>query len=483
VEINKCGLGLNEFLFKYIKDHEITSIAYEASRTPISTLKTMEQTLDAKAMDEAKLSKLLSYQTFRADGELYCAKRPDSESTHLKLERVIKNEHEAIFVSALDSISWLSNLRSNGIPNSSFFLAKSIATSQTLYLFLNTEVPSDKIGSDNIKIFSEDSFEDVLKSITADGKIERILYDAERITAKDYHSLCGVVSEDNLDEFPGGLYTFQSRKLDSELAAIRESFDLADLAILNSIKTIRQKVKSGQQVSERDLYNETNSSYKNLGALSQSFTTIASTGVNSSVIHYGDASDKVFVEDGDWMLLDSGGYWESGFATDTTRTFMANPDAEPSTEQKKIYTLVLKGYINASTAIVKEGTIGAVIDGLARAPINEYGYNYEHGTGHGVGISVHEEGIKFRPSSNTPIYPGQVVSIEPGIYLPGFGGCRFENIIEVVAHPKFPGFVYFESLVYIGLDLALIDDSLLSEKERLWVENYQKKCAKLNRVF
>jgi Xaa-Pro aminopeptidase len=231
-------------------------------------------------------------------------------------------------------------------------------------------------------------------------------------------------------------------------------------------------------------YNQADQFYAEVGSLEQSFKTIAAVGPNSSIIHFGSSSDSVVVKNDDLMLLDSGAYYEGGFATDTTRAFFANPHkAKPNAKQIEIYTLVLKGLINALTAVFKEGTRGMFVDTLARNPILRAGYDYAHGTGHGVGINVHEAGARFSSISVTPIKKGTVVSIEPGIYLPGFGGVRLENIIHVIDHPKYPGMLGFESLVYVGFDPSLIDFNLLSKEEIEYLKSYEAECDRRGTSF
>jgi Xaa-Pro aminopeptidase len=124
-----------------------------------------------------------------------------------------------------------------------------------------------------------------------------------------------------------------------------------------------------------------------------------------------------------------------------------------------------------------------VIDSLARAPMFRSGFNYNHGTGHGVGIHVHEGGIRFSPVSNTPIKPGHVVSIEPGIYIPGFGGVRTENVVLVEKHPEMDGFVRFKSFTWVGLDHDLIDLNMLNLDERNWLNDYETECSKRGTSF
>jgi Xaa-Pro aminopeptidase len=144
---------------------------------------------------------------------------------------------------------------------------------------------------------------------------------------------------------------------------------------------------------------------------------------------------------------------------------------------------VLKGVLACQFAVFPEGTKGNVLDGLARAPLFKHGFNYNHGTGHGVGVHVHEDGVRLSIASQMPMRAGQVVSIEPGIYIPGFGGVRLENVAVVEKHPNLEGMLCFRSLTNIGFDPALIDDSLLNSEEMQQLKVYETECAKRGNSF
>ena len=217
--------------------------------------------------------------------------------------------------------------------------------------------------------------------------------------------------------------------------------------------------------------------YKEQGAVDQSFNTIAGVGPNGSIIHYGSPSDEVVIKDTDMILLDSGGYFEGGWATDTTRTFFAS-SKKPDPKMVEMYTLVLKGLLAVQSAVFPEGTKGMVLDGYARNAMRKKGYDYSHGTGHGLGVHVHEPGVRISSVSTLPMKPGQVVSIEPGIYIPGFGGVRLENIAWVEKHPQYPGMLRFVPFTTIGFDPVLVDMNLLNEEEREVLEAYEAECLK-----
>jgi Xaa-Pro aminopeptidase len=310
--------------------------------------------------------------------------------------------------------------------------------------------------------------------------LTEVWFDPGMLNSSDFGVLVKTFGTDRLKEKVGGFYEYQSIKEAVELRQIEASFRKADKAIFNTIKWLKESVRSGKRVTELDLYNETTVKYKEQGAVDQSFNTIAGVGPNGSIIHYGNPSDQVLIQETDMILLDSGGYFEGGWATDTTRTFFAGraAAATPDPKMREMYTLVLKGLLAVQSAVFPEGTRGIVLDGLARAPLRKRGYDYNHGTGHGVGIHVHEPGVRMSSISNVPMKPGQVVSMEPGIYIPGFAGVRLENIGYIEAHPKYPNMLRIVSLVYIGFDPALIDVALLNDEEKSILEEYEGECLK-----
>jgi Xaa-Pro aminopeptidase len=148
-----------------------------------------------------------------------------------------------------------------------------------------------------------------------------------------------------------------------------------------------------------------------------------------------------------------------------------------------MYTLCLKGYLQAANAIFPVGTSGKVIDGYARSPLYAKGLDYRHGTGHGVGVYVHEGGVRISSVSDLPMVAGQIVSIEPGYYITGEAGVRIENVAAVKEHPEYKGFLYFESLIYCGLEPSLILNNELTSQEQLWLNDYEAKCTRHGTSF
>ncbi|GFE63569.1 aminopeptidase P family protein [Litoreibacter roseus] len=213
-----------------------------------------------------------------------------------------------------------------------------------------------------------------------------------------------------------------------------------------------------------------------------SFETISGSGPNGAIVHYRVTEDSNrTVIDGDLLLVDSGGQYVDG-TTDITRTIAIG---SPTDEQKACFTRVLQGMIAISRARFPVGLSGRDLDALARAPLWMAGLDYDHGTGHGVGVylSVHEGPQRLSRQSETKLQPGMILSNEPGYYREGAFGIRIENLIVVEPAPDLPGgdhrdMLSFETLTYVPIDRRLIATDLLSPGERSWIDDYHADILK-----
>ncbi len=208
--------------------------------------------------------------------------------------------------------------------------------------------------------------------------------------------------------------------------------------------------------------------------VSPSFHTISAYGANGAIIHYNSEENNAKALSNDNLyLLDSGGQYLNG-TTDVTRTVHFG---KPTTQQKKHFTLVLKGHIALAKARFPAGTTGEALDVLARSALWQYGLDYAHGTGHGVGhfLSVHEgpQRIGKARSESQQLLKGMILSNEPGYYLENNYGIRIENLMLVV-ESSIPGFLEFETLTLLPIQRDLVDDAMLTEDEKEWLDNYNK---------
>lgn len=484
IEVVKCkpDASITGDLLLDVTKFQYKRVGYEADRTSLGFLKRLSQSAhDAVALAPGELAKEIEFGKHSENKEIkVIAREFRGRDTLEKTRSIFKDESEAMYLTALDSIAWITNCRGYHLPYMSAFYARSLVTKEKVYVFVTPDTPVSKEAAKEYGIefitlpFTELPKE--LERIQNTLHLKSLWFDPAMINAADFSMLIKIFGTERLTEKNGGLYEWQSIKEPVEIQQIEASFKRSDKAIFNTIKWMKESIQAGKRLTELDLYHETSKKYQDQGAKDQSFNTIAGVGPNGSIIHYGSPSDEVVIQKDDMILLDSGGYFDGGFATDTTRVFLATANEKADPKKKEIYTLVLKGLLACQSAVFPEGTKGMVLDGLARTPMRKHGYDYAHGTGHGVGINVHEPGVRISSISTVPMKAGQVVSIEPGIYVPGFGGVRLENIALVEKHPQFPNMLRFKSFVYVGFDPALIDMNLLNDEEKKLLEEYEAEC-------
>ena len=495
VEVIKVpyGKGLQSAVKEAIRERKYKTLGLEGDRIDLNLFCDFKNLAKVISLNSGELKKVLSFKS-KSFNKLIHEIPLDlvGLSTKEKCEKILK-PGEAFFLSALDSIAWLTNLRRFELPYQSTFRAKALATSERVYLLL--EAMEGVVSNEAIEIslgdFSKleeflnlvDEYENFWSSKISlnKTKIEKVYYSDRSLNAADFEKLKNHFGETKLINRSEGLTPYHALKNPNELHAMESSFNRGDQAIFETINWVKDTVNKNGKITELDFYHKTNEFYKKQGALDQSFKTIAALGANSSIIHFSNPSDEISFRPGELTLLDSGGYFESGYATDTTRAFLSGGLANE--RQKEIYTTVLKAILHTLNAVFPEGTWGSLIDGICRQPIVKAGLNYNHGTGHGVGINVHEGGFRLSTTSNLPLKENTVGSIEPGIYIPGFGGVRLENVVVVERHPVLCGMLRFRSLVYVGFDHDLINDHMLTDEEKRWLEDYERECQKRGRSF
>ena len=211
-----------------------------------------------------------------------------------------------------------------------------------------------------------------------------------------------------------------------------------------------------------------------------SFETIAGTGPHGAIMHYrvSETSNRR-LEEGQLIVVDSGGQYLDG-TTDITRTL---PVGSVGDEEKRCFTRVLQGMIAMSRLRFPRGVAGAHIDAVARMPLWLAGQDFDHGTGHGVGVymCVHEGPQRLSRVSDVPLQPGMILSNEPGYYREGAFGIRIENLIVVQEAPALQGaddraMLAFETLTWVPVDRRLILPAMLGAEERAWIDAYHAAC-------
>jgi Xaa-Pro aminopeptidase len=392
---------------------------------------------------------------------------------------------EVFFTPTLDTLSWLLNARAHHRPYQSTVKGIGFFTRHKALIFVPPETQLDPAwtkASDVQWCLIHEGQDEQMRSLIAqflnpEIKILRTFKSALTL----WHSELLGQLDLRIALLEGSSSLWHADKNPAELKAHHEAFMKASQAISRSLSQIAQELNGGKSLSEWDVRERLENEYKNQGMMELSFRTIAGVGSNGSIIHYGGSSKQKVIGPSELILVDSGAYDEAGLATDTTRTFLSFGKALPW--QKEIYTLVLKSLIQLSKVQFKIGTPGGVIDELARRPLKERGYDYAHGTGHGVGILVHEGGYRLAIKNETPLLPGRVGSLEPGIYLPGKGGVRLENVAEVRLVEGTTDLLEFVPMTWVGFDHRLIDRELLDQAELEWLSAYEEKCQRLGTDF
>ncbi len=365
-----------------------------------------------------------------------------------------------IIVTSLEDIAYLTNLRSYDFAYSAVFPAKAVITHDMAYIYTDCTLPY--IGSYFcVKPLCE--FENMLKN--ADR--EYIYIDEDSITIADFN----LIYKSNTLK-TSYLKLLKTVKNEIEKEHLKRCFEKSD----NALNVIREMINSDTIYSEYDYSEALKEAMFQEGAMSLSFRPIVASGANSSVIHYSIPSKEKMVENGDLLLVDYGGYYEGGLATDTTRTFIKG---EPSPEQKTAYTTVLKAFLNAYYKQYTKKSSYFDIDKTARETIEKNitsDYAFSHSTGHGVGISVHENPPRVSSSdaSKTKILENTVFTVEPGVYKEGWGGIRLENTVYASYEEDK---VVLHSFSHFPFEIKLVDISLLNDEEKTYYIKWQAESS------
>lgn len=383
-------------------------------------------------------------------------------SADIKFKKIVRRlkSDEAYVDTNLENIAYLTNCRQYKTPFSSVFKAKILLTRQKAHLYTNEQLDISVGKYYGIKPLAD--FDKDVKNY------EKVYFNPATINYYDYKLIKSRAEESEKDY----IKEMKAVKNSAEIEHFKTNFKRTD----NVVNKIADILKSSDGLSEFDLANATEKEYLAQGAKQLSFNTILATGANSSIIHYSHPSDKVKIKDGDFVLLDCGGHFEGGYATDITRTFVKG---NPSELHKKVYTTVLKMFLNAYHAKITKRTTGEMLDKIARKIKAESGlddFNFNHGLGHGVGISVHEN----PPTISTGVWgkrilkENMVFTIEPGLYKTGFGGVRLENTVYLT---KKDGELKIQSLSCVPFQENAIEYPMLNEQEKLWLQDWQAgKC-------
>lgn len=285
----------------------------------------------------------------------------------------------------------------------------------------------------------------------------KIYVDKSTINAYDYKLIGEKVEV--LSDSP--IKLMKSVKTDDEINHYIDAFKRTDMAV----KAIRDYIENNDNISEYDIAEQLEKEFKRFGAKSLSFKSIVAKDKNSALAHYSKCSKDEILKDGSLVLIDCGAYYEQGLATDITRVFVKGT---PSELQKRVYTTVLKMFLNAYNSDLK---VGYDIDNLARKIYSENeieGFVFNHGLGHGIGVSVHEypPNLSKNEMAKVEIKNNMCFTIEPGLYNENYFGVRLENSCYMKDGK-------IKSFVHMNYEKKLIDFSMLTEQEKEWLKEFE----------
>lgn len=398
------------------------------------------------------------------------------EPAQEKLQRVrkaLREQHaDGILIAALDDIAWTLNLRGSDVHCNPVFVSYLLISTAKATLFVDSrkltaevEVYLHGIGVD-VREYGE------VVSALAHYPDYNILLDADEIN----YTLAKAMKCPQVLRGKSPVPVMKSVKNEAEIRGFRQAMLKDGVAMVKFLHWLVPAVRKGGETemsvdrkltslrAEQPLFRDI------------SFDTIAGYQEHGAIVHY-EATPETDVElkpEG-LLLLDSGAQYVDG-TTDITRTIALGPLTE---EQKRIYTLVLKGHIQLELAKFPDGAAGTQIDALARECLWREGLNYLHGTGHGVGsyLNVHEGPHQIRMEwKPTPLRAGMTVTDEPGIYLEGRFGVRIENtlLVKHYMESEFGRFLQMEPLTLCPIDTTPILRHLLSGEEQIWLDRYHE---------
>jgi Xaa-Pro aminopeptidase len=381
------------------------------------------------------------------------------------------------FVSTLDDLAWIFNLRGGDVSYNPVFVAHALIGLDDATVFVaDGKVPDalkQSLARDAVRVAA---YADAPKALASLPAGSTLLIDPRRIThglLEQVPSTVKIVEAVNPSTFA------KSRKTAAEAEHIRATME-QDGAALAEFFAWFEGALGRERITELTIDEKlTAARAKRPGFVTLSFGTIAGFNANGAMPHYRATETSHSVIEGNGLLLiDSGGQYLSG-TTDITRVV---PVGDITAEHRRDFTVVLKGTMALSRARFPRGIRSPMLDSVARAPIWEAGADYGHGTGHGVGyfLNVHEGPqviSHYAPAEPwTAMEEGMITSIEPGIYRPGKWGIRIENLVmnQAAGKTEFGDFLSFETLTLCPIDTRCIDMSLLRDDERAWLNAYHE---------
>lgn len=406
------------------------------------------------------------------------------ETTASKLQRIRKIlGGKPLLVSMLEEIAWTLNLRASDVEYTPFVLSYLLITKKNATLFIHP----DKLTPEVSEYLADNGvttrgYDEIAQAVAAVG----IVY---ADPAKTNYAVTSKVVHIQIKSPIAHLLMFKN---ETEIQGYHSAMLKDGIAMVRWMKWTLDNVPKGGQTelslsARLEAFRQEQPLYKG-----PSFESIMAYAHHGAIVHYEPTAESdIEVKPEGLLLIDSGGQYLDG-TTDITRTIPLGPLTD---EMRLDYTLALRGFIDLSRAVFPKGTCGTQLDALARAPMWQYGRQYLHGTGHGVGqfMSVHESidkhqfRMQWRP---TPLLPGMTITVEPGIYIEGSHGVRHENTTLVTSadfsHCGLPGnegktygpYYRLEPLTLCPILTSPVLTDMLTTEEREWLNDYHQHVYK-----
>ena len=382
---------------------------------------------------------------------------------------------EGTVVSQLDEIAWLLNLRGTDVHCNPVFVAYVLLTQSEVTLFTNPEKITTEVAAylkeNNIKALPYSALTEALEAYK--GETLLLAPNSSNWNLQAHlPETCKVIDHNSL------IAPMKAIKNETEIRGFRNAMIRDGVAMVKFLCWLKKTMESGNYPTEIDVDQKLTALRAEQPLFRDiSFDTIAGYGPHGAIVHYEATPETdVKLEPKGLLLLDSGAQYQDG-TTDITRTIALGPLTE---SEKLDYTLVLKGHIRLALTKFPKGACGTQLDALARYAMWQYGINYLHGTGHGVGsyLNVHEGPHQFRMNHMpAPLLPGMTVTVEPGIYRAGEHGARTENTMIVQEYKKteFGEFLQLDALTLCPIDTTPIIWEMMLPDEIAYLNTYHKR--------
>ena len=475
--------SVSEWLANELSDYAAAVVGLDGDVNSFAEVSAMEHELATKGnitvrTDTDPMIELWTDRPVIPDNEVHLHPLEYSgESTSSKISRVRKYLSECgadgLLVTALDEIAWVLNLRGSDVHCNPVFVSYLLISPEKVTLYINNVKLSVEVNayltSEKIDVEAYEAVVEGLRSYTGKSLlVDMTSANYSLATAVPFEKVCSGVSP---------IVSMKAVKNKVEQDGFRAAMLRDGIAMVKFLAWLKPAVETGGQteISLDERLTALRAEQPKFKGIS--FDTIVGYEAHGAIVHYEATPETdIPVKPHGLVLIDSGAQYLDG-TTDITRTIALG---ELSEEQRRVYTLVLKGHIQLDMCRFPAGACGSQIDALARAPMWREGYNYMHGTGHGVGsyLNVHEGPhqirMEWRPA---PLQAGMTVTNEPGIYLEGKFGVRIENTLLIVPAETtaFGDFLKFETLTLAPIDIAPIVLEMLSTEEREWLNNYHRR--------